>query len=151
MRTGWATLQSPSSIGCKVSPDVESSKAGCAFGTPAFSGLTTDKAYCEWYSAHPLRGPQQTFGWLKASYDAIAAAKAEAAKLTMPVKVLVSPIDPIAVPSAMTSFCGSVATCTASVYAPNPSAGLFYFHELLAETNRAVPIQDVQDFIASQL
>ena len=150
LRSGWQFLQSPASIGCRVNPDLEAAKAGCVFGTPAFNGLTTDRSYCEFSATHPMRGPSQTFGWVAASYAAIGVANAERANLTMPLLILRSTIDPVANPGAMATFCGAVASCALKSYGPPVTSDL-WFHELLAETKRELPIGEMRGFINARI
>jgi alpha-beta hydrolase superfamily lysophospholipase len=150
LRAGWQFLQSPASIGCKVNPDLEAAKAGCVLGTPAYNGLTTDRSYCEFAVTHPMRGPSQTFGWISASYAAIGAANAERANLTMPTLLLHSTIDPIANPAAMTTFCGAAPNCTIKTYGP-PVTSELWFHELLIETKRELPIGEIRGFINARI
>jgi alpha-beta hydrolase superfamily lysophospholipase len=150
LRQGWAFLNSPASIGCPIESDLDKAKAGCVFPSASFTGQTTNLPYCEWFSTHRNRGATQTFGWLKASFDALAKARSpgETAKITQPVLMLTTAIDPIAPAADQTAACGALASCSQVVYAPQTD-GLF-FHELLDEVGRAKPIGKIRQFLLAQ-
>lgn len=150
LRAGWAFLQSPASIGCPIETNEAKLKATCVFPSASFGGQTSNRDYCEWFITHRNRGATQTFGWLKASFDAIAKARSagELAKITQPVLMLTTVIDPIVPAADQLATCGAIATCTQKVYSP-ATDGL-YFHELLDEVGRAKPIGEIRAFLSAQ-
>ncbi len=150
LRQGYAYLESPASIGCQIETDMEKLKAGCVFPSPTFNGLTTDRAYCEYFATHENRGATQTFGWVKAGFDAITKARSaeEIGKLRQPVLMLTTAIDPVVPAADQTTTCGTIASCSQTVYVPSTD-GVF-FHELLAETGRAKPIAKIRAFLEAQ-
>lgn len=150
LRAGWSFLQSPASIGCPIETDEAKLKSACLFPSDTFGGNTTNKPYCEWAVTHPNRGATQTFGWLKASFDAIAKARSasELAKVTQPVLMLTTVIDPVVPAADQIGACGALASCSQTLYSP-ATDGL-YFHELLDEVGRARPIGEIRAFLSAR-
>jgi alpha-beta hydrolase superfamily lysophospholipase len=130
--------------GCSEMPDAE---AICTVGGPEFQGTTSDFDFCVWSESHPLAGPQATFGWLSASYQGIDDMTTALSAIDMPTLVLTSPIDPIVIPETHTAVCGALPNCTLVPFISNPDEGLYYFHQLLAETDHASVIAAVRQFL----
>lgn len=54
-------------------------------------------------------------------------------------------------PASHSAFCSQLADCTLVQFPSNFTTGPIYFHELLAETNRASVIETIQSFITNHL
>ena len=125
--------------------------AACTVGGPDFNGGTTDVDYCLWAESHPLAGPPPTFGWLSAGYVGIDALMENLAAIDMPTLVLSSPIDPVVIPESHVAVCEALDDCTYAPFISDPDAGLYYFHNLLAETDRATTIGVVREYLEGLL
>jgi pimeloyl-ACP methyl ester carboxylesterase len=130
--------------GCQTVPDPE---AACTVDGPDFNGGTTDVEYCLWAESHPLAGPPPTFGWISAGYNGIDALMESLAVLEMPTLVLSSPIDPVVLPESHVTVCDALENCTYVPFTSDPDAGLYYFHHLLASSDKATPIAVVREYL----
>jgi alpha-beta hydrolase superfamily lysophospholipase len=149
MYAAWGFLQSDASIGCH---DTRTPEYSCTFPGEGFNGTTSDFDYCMWYQSHPLAGPNQTFGWLNATFLAIDAMNADIDAIRdIPTLLLSSPIDPIVRASAHGEFCAQMNDCTMIEFQSNWETGPIYFHELLAETDRARAVTEIRSFLTQRL
>jgi alpha-beta hydrolase superfamily lysophospholipase len=149
MYTAWGFLNSEASIGCHT---VRTPEYSCTFPGPGFNGTMSNFEYCMWTENNPLAGPAQTFGWLYETFVAIDAMNAKIATIAdIPTLVLSSPIDPIVSAPAHGAFCSAMSDCTLVELQSNFETGPVYFHELLAETDRASAVTAIRSFLEERL
>lgn len=151
LHSAWAFLNSPDSIGCQK---IRTPEATCTFPGEHFGGTTSNYDYCFWTESHELSGPLATFGWLWQTYlaiDKMNVAENFDVIRNIPTMVLSSVTDPIVDASSHGAFCNQMSNCQLVEFHSDFENGPIYFHELLAETDRASVINNVRAFFESQL
>lgn len=128
-----ATQASP---GCPVKSDV------CTADVD--SDLTTDFEYGKWTQCHPLHGRDPTFGWFRQNFHAQAAFYDAARSIEMPTLLMVDSGDHVIDAKRVQCNDPFVGECTKV-----PFDGLL--HELFATGARAGPINEVREFIKTQI
>ncbi len=167
MGAGMAYLRSEDSIGCKKYPSPEYAEGVCKMidettgeFNPNFNGTTSDYDYCFWMQSNQMAGPDMTFGWLHASFQATDEVfkPQNLDKIRgIPNLILSSPIDPIVTPASHHAMAQELSSCNPGEcdniveFQSNPAEGLFYFHELLAERDRASVITAIRTFLTNEL
>jgi alpha-beta hydrolase superfamily lysophospholipase len=150
LRGAWGFLQSNAAIGCQVEP--VNPEYVCTVTSEGFWGTTSDYDYCTWTDEHPLSGPNQTFGWISQTFLAIDALNANMDIIrNFPTLVLSAVNDPIVTESAHDLFCEQMSNCTMVKFESNWETGPLYFHELLAEADRAAAVSAIRNFLGERL